>query len=960
MKENNPVTVAEETKRLEENPISPPTAPVVTTTEQSAVPTPNVPTAPIVENVAKEEVSVGWTPPAPVTPVPTPATPTDYKWDASTNSYKEVAKATATPQTTTATPTEAKVPGTDVLEGTGKTQAEFDKFVGREKEVLTNLNEAYASWIKDGDGIRKFASYDTATPEKKAAIDAFILSKRKEEEGISSGSQFGSEDGIYGALVNNVMVPPSVKNSPAYKSAEARYKKYKFLTSASTDTLKELIKNGKLVPGTKTYNDFYNTPTGKANIDKANKLLSISGGSVDTGKAGQNMTKEVLTWNATIAKALEDGEITGEELNSLTSSPELVAKGKELAAKKLEIDKLQLAKKGIKEDIDKQYGAKLTASQRAAVINNRIRDIDRSLDTLLLEYNSEFGQYSQEKEQKLALFNTNLALYKDAKKAEADKLAKIEEREYEDEKEKSKRIYDSVNAQIKFALENGVDLKRTDANVVIDDAKRYAEANGVSIEQAINETFTTPLTAKPSYARALQAIYDKNSGALTPYQKAQLAQGDREFALSMAKFGFEKDKLDAETNKGYEPKWGILGTNRNWDTVYGWIPAPTPTTTSPATDTNISAIDFIKSKEGFREKAYKDSGGVWTIGYGFTTRADWSPVREWDTMDEQTADELIEKKVATYQNWRDKVTVNLNPSQEAALTSFEYNLGRNIWKGDAKPIIDKINSGDFAWAAEYLKKFNTVKGTVVRGLTNRRNEEASMIMSSVPSTNGGMSSLDIALDKPVIRPEVVAQKGYDPSIVDVYKRINTGKSIPETERRSLGIDANTLSREARAYGKELDKQGLPSVEKLISQLKEIRNASKWDRVLSKWGLVGELASEGASNFAATYNNIIAKTALKELIDLKNEGATFGALSNQELNFITDASDTGVLKVSLSQPEWERKIDSVIAETERLRSKIQSGADFLPPTGTPSASVTPTSWMGAVDRLKYLRSQTWNK
>lgn len=101
-----------------------------------------------------------------------------------------------------------------------------------------------------------------------------------------------------------------------------------------------------------------------------------------------------------------------------------------------------------------------------------------------------------------------------------------------------------------------------------------------------------------------------------------------------------------------------------------------------------------------------------------------------------------------------------------------------------------------------------------------------MIMSSVPSTNGGMSSLDIALDKPVIRPEVVAQKGYDPSIVDVYKRINTGKSIPETERRSLGIDANTLSREARAYGKELDKQGLPSVEKLISQLKEIRNASK--------------------------------------------------------------------------------------------------------------------------------------
>lgn len=186
----------------------------------------------------------------------------------------------------------------------------------------------------------------------------------------------------------------------------------------------------------------------------------------------------------------------------------------------------------------------MTSSEKASLISNRSRDIDRSLDTLILEYNSEFGQYSQEKEQKLSLFNINLALYKEAKKAESDKLAKIEEREYEDEKEKNKRVYDSVNSQIKFALENGVDLKRTDANVVIADAKRYSEDNFVSLEQAINETFTTPLTALPSYARALQAIYDKNSGAMTPYQKEQLlisAEGNK---LARDKFNFEQTKSE--------------------------------------------------------------------------------------------------------------------------------------------------------------------------------------------------------------------------------------------------------------------------------------------------------------------------------------------------------------------------------------------------------------------------------
>jgi GH24 family phage-related lysozyme (muramidase) len=60
-------------------------------------------------------------------------------------------------------------------------------------------------------------------------------------------------------------------------------------------------------------------------------------------------------------------------------------------------------------------------------------------------------------------------------------------------------------------------------------------------------------------------------------------------------------------------------------------------------------------------------------------------------MDQATADRMLQQKIGEYQNFAPKIKVPLSESQKAALTSFEYNLGRNIWDGSAKPIIDRIN-----------------------------------------------------------------------------------------------------------------------------------------------------------------------------------------------------------------------------------------------------------------------------
>ena len=97
-----------------------------------------------------------------------------------------------------------------------------------------------------------------------------------------------------------------------------------------------------------------------------------------------------------------------------------------------------------------------------------------------------------------------------------------DERAYNAEQKQADREYNSINAQLEFAQANGIPMVRSDANVILADAKKYAEENGVSIEQAIKDTFTTPFTSKKEYATALQAIRNKNSGAITPYEQAQL------------------------------------------------------------------------------------------------------------------------------------------------------------------------------------------------------------------------------------------------------------------------------------------------------------------------------------------------------------------------------------------------------------------------------------------------------
>ena len=159
--------------------------------------------------------------------------------------------------------------------------------------------------------------------------------------------------------------------------------------------------------------------------------------------------------------------------------------------------------------------------------------------------------------------------------------------------------------------------------------------------------------------------------------------------------------------------------------------------TKDSNEQNLNtAMNFVAQEEGFREKAYQDQTGKWTIGFG-TTNIKGRAVKEGDTLSRQESQEIMQDQIINdYTSFSNKIGDNLTPNQFAALTSFEYNLGSGVWsQPSGQEIIKKINKGDFQGAGELMQAFNKSKNSTTRelefnrGLANRRSKEAQLLVT---------------------------------------------------------------------------------------------------------------------------------------------------------------------------------------------------------------------------------------
>lgn len=141
-----------------------------------------------------------------------------------------------------------------------------------------------------------------------------------------------------------------------------------------------------------------------------------------------------------------------------------------------------------------------------------------------------------------------------------------------------------------------------------------------------------------------------------------------------------------------------------------------------------NGLNLLKSFEGCELTAYQDSVGVWTIGYGWTQPVNGKPVSKGMTISQDTADSLLCSGVVQYEKGvTGLVKVVVNQNQFDALVDFAYNLGVKALEGST--LLKKLNTGDYAGAADEFPKWNKAGGKVLNGLVKRRAAERSLFLS---------------------------------------------------------------------------------------------------------------------------------------------------------------------------------------------------------------------------------------
>lgn len=139
---------------------------------------------------------------------------------------------------------------------------------------------------------------------------------------------------------------------------------------------------------------------------------------------------------------------------------------------------------------------------------------------------------------------------------------------------------------------------------------------------------------------------------------------------------------------------------------------------------SYNGINALKEHEGFRSNAYKETGGVWTIGYG-TIKVEGRPVEPGMVCTIEQATQWMYSDLAWAQTAVNKlVRAPLAQHQFDALVSFVYNIGEAAFARST--MLRKLNAQDFIGAAKEFDRWNKDNGKTIAGLTARRAVERSM------------------------------------------------------------------------------------------------------------------------------------------------------------------------------------------------------------------------------------------
>jgi lysozyme len=137
-------------------------------------------------------------------------------------------------------------------------------------------------------------------------------------------------------------------------------------------------------------------------------------------------------------------------------------------------------------------------------------------------------------------------------------------------------------------------------------------------------------------------------------------------------------------------------------------------------------LEMLAHHEGIRQKPYKCPAGLWTIGVGHLIGDGKSLPDSWNrTFSLEEVYAILAKDVIRFERGVERlITIPLTQNQMDAIISFTFNLGIGCLQRSS--VRQKLNRGDKEGAIESLLKYNKASGKVLKGLDNRRKDEAAL------------------------------------------------------------------------------------------------------------------------------------------------------------------------------------------------------------------------------------------
>lgn len=176
-----------------------------------------------------------------------------------------------------------------------------------------------------------------------------------------------------------------------------------------------------------------------------------------------------------------------------------------------------------------------------------------------------------------------------------------------------------------------------------------------------------------------------------------------------------------------------------------------------------------------------------------------------------------------------------------------------------------------------------------------------------------------------------------------YNNQELTKSDWDAISDSFWWDRAEFNRQATSYWQKLALDALPTLDDYIEDLKYLQDRF-WDKTIMEslkspsWGSTADKLTAWLWFWDAwaVLKNVVNKVAFQELLDLKANGATFGALTEKEYANIWASTEIGKLKTTASPELWEEALWRLISYAENAKSKIKWWNPYVEQIGSNSS------------------------